>query len=209
MGMFDTFYGEIKCPYCNETHEFEEQTKSYDRLCDSLLLGDYIDKGNANYIYEFKWWCDKDRSKIFNVGIAIRRGQIVKYLINDEIESVNIMELENIEDGIGKKLQYEKVCREANGYPKEELNYELNPLVNGYKFIAFDVEWEVIKLYRQHETFLFKDIEYFYEIKSKEHGLRIMRLTKSVWNSINIVTLELANKYRELYFDEKEGELIV
>ena len=203
MGMFDTFYGEVKCPYCNEFHEFEEQTKSYDCSMSSLLLGDYIDKGNANYIYDFNSYCEKTNQK-FRIGIAIRRGQIVKYLVEDEIESTDIMNLENIEDGIGKRLQYEKVCREANGYPKEELNYELNPLVNGYKFIAFGVEWEVIKLYRQHETFLFKDIEYFYEIKSKEHGLRIMRLTKSVWNSVNIVTLELANKYRELFFDEEK-----
>ena len=200
MGLFDTFYGEVKCPYCNETHEFKVQTKSYDCTMSSLLLGDYIDKGNTNYIYDFNSYCENINQK-FRIGIAIRRGQIVKYLVEDEIESTDIMNLENIEDGIGKRLQYEKVCREANGYPKEELNYELNPLVDGCKFIAFGVEWEVIKLYRQHETFLFKDIEYFYEIKSKEHGLRIMRLTKSVWNSINIVTLELANKYRELFFD--------
>ena len=202
MGMFDTFYGEVKCPYCNEIHEFKEQTKSYDCSMSSLLLGDYIDKGNSNYIYDFNSYCENTNQK-FRIGIAIRRGQIVKYLVENEIESENIMNLENIEDGIGKRLRYEKVCREANGYPKEELSYELNPLVDGYKFIAFGVEWEVIKLYRQHETFLFKDIEYFYEIKSKEHGLRIMRLTKSVWNSIEIVTLELANKYRELYFDKE------
>ena len=202
MGMFDTFYGEVKCPYCNEIHEFKEQTKSYDCSMSSLLLGDYIDKGNSNYIYDFNSYCENTNQK-FRIGIAIRRGQIVKYLVEDEIESTDIMNLENIEDGLGKILQYEKVCREANGYPKEELSYELNPLVDGYKFIAFGVEWEVIKLYRQHETFLFKDIEYFYEIKSKEHGLRIMRLTKSVWNSIEIVTLELANKYRELYFDKE------
>ena len=202
MGMFDTFYGEVKCPYCNEIHEFEVQTKSYDCTMSSLLLGDYIDKGNANYIYDFNSYCENTNQK-FRIGIAIRRGQIVKYLVEDEIESTDIMDLENIEDGIGKRLQYEKVCREANGYPKEELNYELNPLINGYKFIAFGVEWEVVKLYRQNKTFLSRDIEYFYEIKSKKHGLRIMRLTKSVWNSIEIVTLELANKYRELYFDEE------
>jgi len=202
MGMFDTFYGEIKCPYCNESHEFKMQTKSYDCTMSSLLLGDYIDKGNTNYIYEINSYCENTNQK-FRIGIAIRNGQIVKYLVEDEIESTDIMNLENIEDGIGKRLQYEKVCREANGYPKEELSYELNPLTNGYKFIAFGVEWEVIKLYRQHETFLFKDIEYFYEIKSKEYGLRIMRLTKSIWNSIEIVTLELANKYRELYFDKE------
>jgi len=202
MGMYDTFYGEVKCPYCNEIHEFKVQTKSYDCSMSSLLLGDYIDKGNSNYIYEFNLYCENTEKKI-RIGIAIRKGQIVKYLVENEIESVNIMNLENIEDGIGKGLLYEKVCREANGYPKEKLSYESNPLMDDYKFIAFGVEWEVVKLYRQHETFLSKDIEYFYEIKSKEHGLRIMRLTKSVWNSINIVTLELANKYRELYFDEE------
>ena len=205
MGMFDTFYGDVKCPYCNEIHEFEEQTKSYDCTMSSLLLGDYIDKGNSNYVYEFKWWCDKDRSKIFNVGVAIRRGQIVKYLVEDEIESTDIMKLENIEDGLGKRLLYERVCREANGYPKEELDYELNPLVNGYKFIAFDVEWEVVRLYRTNDLFASGHIEYFYEIKSKEHGIRIM-ISSDIRFGIEIRTLELANKYRELYFDKKEGE---
>ena len=204
MGMFNTFYGEVKCPYCNEIHEFEEQTKSYDRLCDSLLLGDYIDKGNTNYIYDFNSYCENTNQK-FRIGIAIRRGQIVKYLVEDEIESVNIMNLENIEDGIGKRLQYEKVCREANGYPKEELNYELNPLVNGYKFTAFGVEWEIVRLYRTNDLFASGHIEYFYEIKSKEHGIRIM-VSSDIRFGIEIITLELANKYRELYFDKKEGE---
>jgi len=204
MGMFDTFYGEVKCPYCNEIHEFEEQTKSYDCSMSGLLLGDYIDKGNTNYIYDFNLYCEKTNQK-FRIGIAIRRGQIVKYLVEDEIKSTDIMELENIEDGIGKRLQYEKVCREANGYPKEELSYELNPLINGYKFIAFDVEWEVVRLYRTNDLFASGYIEYFYEIKSKKHGLRIMR-SSDVYGNIEIRTLELANKYKELYFDKEEGE---
>ena len=205
MGMFDTFLGEIKCPYCGELHEFEEQTKSYDCTLDNFLIGDYVDKGNTNYIYEFKWWCDKDRSKLFDVGIAIRRGQIVKFLIADEIKTINIMNLDNIEDGLGRRLLYEKACREADGYPKEELNYELNPLPEGYKFIAFNVEWEIIKFYMQRKAFFVGDVEYFYEIKSKEHGLRIMKSTK-VWGDgrIEIVSLDFANKYKELYFDENK-----
>ena len=48
MGMFDTFIGEVVCPYCGEIHEFEEQTKSYDCTLDNFLIGDYVDKGNTN-----------------------------------------------------------------------------------------------------------------------------------------------------------------
>jgi len=30
MGLYDIFLGEVKCPYCGEIHEFEDQTKSYE-----------------------------------------------------------------------------------------------------------------------------------------------------------------------------------
>lgn len=205
MGMFDTFYGEVTCPYCKGIHEFEEQTKSYECLLEEFYLGDYIDKGNTNYIYKFKWFCEHDRDKNFQIGIAIKRGQIVKFLVNSEIEKLensHLETLENIEDGLGRRLLYEKICKEASGYPKEEINYKLNPLSEGYKFTAFNVEWEVVKLYRQKLGFIFKDMEYFYEIKSKEHGLRIMKSSKNMWNKVNIITLEQANKWKSLYFDE-------
>jgi len=204
MGMYDTFLGEVKCPYCGETHEFEDQIKSYECSLENYHIGDYVDRSNTNYIHKFKWWCDNDRSKLFDVGIAIRKGQIVKFLINDEIETINIMDLNNIEDGLGRRLLYEKTCREADGYPKEELKYKLNPYSEGYKFIAFGVEWEVIKFYMQRRIYYVGDMEYYYEIKSKEHGMRIMKSTKIYGEGkMEIVSLEFAKKYKGLYFDEE------
>jgi len=203
MGMFDTFYGEVVCPHCGEIHEFEEQTKQYDCILSEFLIGDYVEKGNANFVYKFKWFCDKDKNKTFDIGVAFRRGQIVKFLINKEIETTNPESLDNIEDGLGRRLLYEKECENADGIPKERLEYELNPLSEGFKFIAFDVEWEVIKFYRQKEHWMFSGMEYYYEIKSKEHGMRIMHASKRFWDSgMGIYTLEHCNEYRSLYFDE-------
>ena len=206
MGMFDSFVGEVPCPHCGESHEFEEQTKAYDCMLDEFHIGDYVEKGNVSYIYDFEWYCQKDKQP-YHIGIVFKNGQIIKFvssLDQDYIEEINIAKLDNIEDGLGKRLLYEKVCREANGIPKERLEYELNPLTEEYKFIAFGVEWEVIKLYRQKEGFLSKDIEYYYEIKSKEHGMRILHTSKRFWHGgMEICTLELCNEYRSLYFDKE------
>jgi len=203
MGMFDAFYGEVQCPHCRDVHKFEEQTKQYDCILAEFLIGDYVEKGNANFTYKFEWFCEKDRDKTFDIGIAFHRGQIVKFLVNEEIETVNPELLDNIKDGLGRRLLYEKKCRKADGIPKEHLEYELNPLSEGYKFIAFEVEWEVIKLYRQKEHWMFNGMEYYYEIKSKEHGTRIMHASKRFWDSgMEIITFNHANKYKSLYFDE-------
>ncbi len=54
MGMFDTFWGEYKCPACGNIVKFEEQTKDYERILEDFYLGDYVDRGNRNYFYEFE-----------------------------------------------------------------------------------------------------------------------------------------------------------
>lgn len=54
MGMFDTFWGEYKCPVCENIVRFEEQTKDYERILEDFYLGDYVDRGNRNYFYEFE-----------------------------------------------------------------------------------------------------------------------------------------------------------
>jgi len=87
MGMFDIFMGEVKCPYCGEIHEVEEQTKRYSCLLEEFHIGDYVDKYNANYIYTFEAYCDYDYYNKFDVGIVINKGQIIKFLVNEEIEN--------------------------------------------------------------------------------------------------------------------------
>ncbi len=49
MGMFDTFWGEYKCPACGNIVRFEEQTKDYYCVLEDFYLGDFIDRGNRNY----------------------------------------------------------------------------------------------------------------------------------------------------------------
>ena len=40
MGMFDSFYLEVKCPHCGETSEMEFQTKQFNCQLDEWRVGD-------------------------------------------------------------------------------------------------------------------------------------------------------------------------
>ena len=42
MGMYDSIYIEVKCPYCNEVEEQECQTKALDNMMHRYKEGDYI-----------------------------------------------------------------------------------------------------------------------------------------------------------------------
>ena len=64
MGCFDTFVGKVRCPHCKEDAHFYEQTKNYDCLMQDFKVGDYIDKGNANYFYKFEYTCQHCKKKI-------------------------------------------------------------------------------------------------------------------------------------------------
>ena len=116
MGMFDTFWGDYKCDHCGNIVHFEEQTKDYELILADYLLGDYCDKGNANYYYEFESYCPECHQK-HNVRIAIRRGQYVGIYMDYEAAEIPIENLDNIEDGylrnIHKKQRYENKLGEA------------------------------------------------------------------------------------------------
>lgn len=50
---------------------------------------------------------------------------------------------------------------------------------------------------------MFSGMEYYYEIKSKEYGRRIMYASKRFWDSgMEIITFDHASEYKSLYFDE-------
>lgn len=104
MGMFDTFVGEIECPFCNKVNQIEEQTKSYNCLLRDFKTGDYIDKSNTNYFYQFDCYC-KNCGTSFNVYAAIRRGQLVGYYPN----RFDICELDNIIDKTTKKQEHKQI----------------------------------------------------------------------------------------------------
>lgn len=45
MGLFDTFYGKVKCPYCERVVELDFQTKALECLLHEYRRGDVIQSG--------------------------------------------------------------------------------------------------------------------------------------------------------------------
>ena len=95
MGCFDTFVGKIECPHCKEQTRFNEQTKNYECLMQDFKVGDYIDKGNANYFYKFEYPCEHCKEEI-TINAAIRRGQLIGYYT--DTTNLDINSMENIEE---------------------------------------------------------------------------------------------------------------
>jgi len=163
MGMFDTFYGKIKCPICGEYHQFEEQTKDYDCVLADLELGDYIDKGNSTYIYKFQSYCEKEykETKWFNGNIIIVKGQIVKFVNDDELKNIDTNKLKNIEDGLGRKLEYQERCKIGVGYnnessifgctfENEKTNWNEHPKQIGDRLFALNNDWLITGTYKEN-----------------------------------------------------------
>lgn len=115
MGMFDTFVGNIKCPHCKEMTHFDEQTKNYDCLLQEFKVGDYIDKGNANYFYQFEYPCLHCREDI-TIYAAIRRGQLIGYYT--DVTNLDINSMENIEENYQRNLEYKMMCETGYGFDK-------------------------------------------------------------------------------------------
>ena len=206
MGMFDTFYGKIKCPYCDKYHNFEEQTKSYDCMMDEFKLGDYIDKANATYVYPFDAYCEKN-SKQFNGNIVIVKGQIVKIFNDHELKNIDINNFENIEEGLGWKLEYEERCKQGIGFNNdlrgfghmrhryEKVDWNEHPKKIGDRLFALNNDWLITAIYIEKfienedkennkkafmysiDKFHFKE-NYIYKITNKL-GNRIARVTKN------------------------------
>ena len=121
MGCFDTFVGNVECPHCKEDARFLKQTKNYDRLLQYFKVGDYIDKGNANYFYEFEYPCEHCKKNI-TIYAAIRRGQLIGYYT--DVSNLNINSMENIEENYQRNLEYKAMCKA--GYGTDKCIYEEN-----------------------------------------------------------------------------------
>ena len=121
MGCFDTFVGNVECPHCKEDTRFWEQTKNYDCLLQDFKVGDYIDKGNANYFYKFEYTCEHCKKNII-VYAAIRRGQLIGYYTG--VSNLNINSMGNIEENYQRNLEYKAMCKA--GYGTDKCIYEEN-----------------------------------------------------------------------------------
>jgi hypothetical protein len=160
MGMYDTFYGTIKCPHCGKQHKFEEQTKSYECVLENFLLGDYVDRGNRTYTYDFETWCDETNKKFIG-NIIVYKGQIVGFANENEIKNINMTKLANIEEGLGWKLDYEERCKKGIGinndfrvfgiprYTYEDAKFEEHPKKPGDTLIALNNNWLITEVYRE------------------------------------------------------------
>ena len=106
MGMYDTFWGKYKCPNCGKEVQFEEQTKRYECLLEDFYLGDYVDRGNRNYFYDFVDVCPEcgEQNEIY---LAIRHGQYVGVYVGRESSEMEITKLDNIEDGYERRIMYD------------------------------------------------------------------------------------------------------
>lgn len=145
MGCFDTFVGKIECPKCNKLVKIEEQTKSYDCLLSDFKVGDYIDKGNSNYFYEFDQYCQKCK-ETFKTYAIIRNGQLVGY--STDIAKIDIMSIENIEDGYQRRLDYEDMCK--NGYgTQSKCTYTEKALKKDSVINVLGTDWFIDEIYKE------------------------------------------------------------
>lgn len=159
------------------------------------MLGDYIDKANTRYQYNFEWYCD-DCKEDFKIHIFIHNGQVIKIVNNIEESKMTIDDLVNIEDEFQRKLDYKKCCELGVGYNIKKYNvmntdiWSDIPKNVGDKIFALNQEWEIIsigkeilitpkdsRLYVLHDIW-YKD-NFVYEVKSIDENMnRIIRITE-------------------------------
>lgn len=204
MGMFDIIRGKVKCPHCHEMHYMEANTKSYDCNMSTFRLGDYIDKGNSNYVIREHGYCIKDGSKSFLYYIIVRNGQIVCFYNDDELRTNgDIMSLDNIEEGIGEQIEYEEMCEMGVGIAKElvpEKSKDINDT-----FTALGVSWTIREIckeefvYNGEDERLKKLYEFWYidniiyKVTNEIHGDRIIRVLYPKY---------LHTPYYEIFYDK-------
>ena len=149
MGMFDTIYGKVRCPRCGKLLEFEHQTKHYDCLLNNWSFGDYISKGNDRGSYLLKDIkcnrCDYN----FDVYMILVKGQIVKFVNNEDLKNEDIESLQNIEEGLSHIIEYQEQCRLGLGQAKEITNMIEHPKLVGDTIVVLNQNWTILEIYKE------------------------------------------------------------
>ncbi len=147
MGMFDTFYGKYTCEHCGKTVEFEEQTKDFKNCLLDFKLGDYVDLGDKNYFYNFTYECPECHA-VTELSIGIRNGQYVGVFLAENARNMDPKELENIENGLQRRIEYDKMCEEKLGLEEAEgMHDELIALKVGDILKVLRTAWMILEVY--------------------------------------------------------------
>lgn len=94
MGLYDTFRGEIKCPYCGEQIDFAVQTKKYNCYLQTFKIGDYIDAANKTYIHTLATNCCNYHERI-DVYVVVINEQLVDYCTDPHLANEKITKREH------------------------------------------------------------------------------------------------------------------
>lgn len=178
MGCFDTFEGEAKCPVCGRINEFEEQTKSYDCFLNYFKLGDYIDKANRTYVYVANNAGDCDCGS-YDVNIVIKDGQIVGFYNDDEIKVIDIGKLENIEDGLARRLERDERVKVSYGFDDTKL-YSKSEFNVGDTVTILDDLWFIDEVYKEALTNTNGNCQTLYELWYKDNFVYIVHNNNGV-----------------------------
>ncbi len=147
MGMYDTFLGKYTCLHCGNEVEFQEQTKAYEQCLEEFKLGDYIDRGNRSYFYDFTYECPLCHAET-DLSIGIRRGQYVGVFLAQDARIMDPEELVNIEDGYQRHREYEKMCEIKLGTVGADKDAnELVALVPGETLDVLETTWTIIETF--------------------------------------------------------------
>lgn len=181
MGCYDTFIGNIQCPHCKENIHFQEQTKAYECLMQEFKVGDYIDKGNANYFWRFVYSCDYC-DELITIYAAVVKGQLVGYYT--DVNGLDIDSMENIEENYQRNLEYKEMCESGYGFDKclydKESLFGIGDIIHILErdWIVEDIFEECVKVHKNERLFdfykcLFKENR-IYKVHDKDGNKRLI-----------------------------------
>lgn len=213
MGMFDSFYGKVNCPYCNHENMVEIQFKWSDCLLLDYELGDTVSCAPKGIYVEIDDWehvCEKCEGK-YIPSVVLRDGKVIKFLNNVELENIDVENLPDVKDKIAKKEKYMNDVKLGKGHTKETLDFNLNPLSVGDKIIALEHEWIIKEVYK-------KEIDTNHKLAAWIGFMGSMGRNSDVWYIYKVENEKFGERWIEVedrtptlydYHDERAGNMFV